>query len=231
MTQLTIAISTVVDGSIYNRHNATDPEIIQNREKFLSSLDISIDQTTRVNVNMLPRATVENEQNYCRYIEVKESDKGKGMKDDDVVVADALVTNQKNHALMLPVADCVGTTFYDPINSVLMVSHLGRHSLEQNGLVKSVQLLTEQYGCHPSDLQVWLTPAPGKDVYPIWALDNKGMKEVTFEQLSEAGVLEEHIIDNPADSTKDKNYFSYSEFLKGNRDIDGDHMMVAMMHD
>ncbi|MDB5161520.1 MAG: Protein of hypothetical function [Candidatus Saccharibacteria bacterium] len=231
MTRLTIAISTVADGSIYNRHNATDPEIIANREKFLSTLNISIDQTTRVNVNMLPRATVEDEQDYCRYIEVKETDKGKGMRSDDVFVSDALVTDQKNHALMLPVADCVGATFYDPIQEVLMVSHLGRHSLEQKGLIKSVQYLKEHYKTNPFDLQVWLTPAPGKDVYPIWALDNKGMKEVTFEQLAKAGVLKENITDNPADSTNDKNYFSYSEFLKGNRDIDGDHMMVAMMHD
>ncbi|MEO6109851.1 MAG: laccase domain-containing protein [Candidatus Saccharimonadales bacterium] len=231
MTHFVIDISTVADGSIYNRHDPKDPEIIANRERYLARHTISMEQTTRLNINMLVRATVEHDTNYCRYSEVTDQQKGNGMRDDDAQIADALVTTKTNHALFLPVADCVGATFYDPEHSVLMVSHLGRHSLEQQGAIKSVEYLKDHYKSDPSNILVWLTPAPGKDVYPIWALDNKGMKEATFEQLDAAGINPKNITDNSADSTKDPNYFSYSEFLKGNRDIDGDHVMIAMMRD
>ncbi|MFZ2126570.1 MAG: laccase domain-containing protein [Candidatus Microsaccharimonas sp.] len=222
MTDILVAISTVADGSMYNRHDKADASVIHNREVFLKKHHISLEQTTRVR-------TLYEGDNYCRYKEATEAEKGDGMKDDQVAISDGLVTTNLNHALFLPVADCVGAVLYDPKKQVLMVSHLGRHSLEQGGGIKSVAYLKEKYGCDPKDLKVWLTPAPGKDAYPIWKLDNKGMKEVTFEQLSIAGILPENITDNPADSTKDVNYYSYSEFLKGNRKKDGDHVVVAMM--
>lgn len=224
MTSLIISISTTKDGSMYNRHDHTDPTIIANRERFLKNLGITMDDTTRLKVDF-------NTDNFCRYIELSENDKGKGMRDNELAEADAIVTTQSGHALMLPVADCVGTVLYDEAHHVLMVSHLGRHSLEQNGGKKSVEYLIKNYGSDPESLKVWLTPAAGKDVYPIWALDNKGMKEVTFEQLLAAGIKREHITDSPIDTDKDPLYFSYSEFLKGNRPEDGDHMIVAMMKD
>jgi len=229
MKDLVVELSTVADGSMLNRHNDKDPAVIQNRQVFLNKYRIEMDQTVRLHVNMLVRATIEHEQDYTRYREVTQTDASHGMYNDETVVGDAIVTRETYLALMLPIADCVGATFYDPIQKVIMLSHLGRHSLEQEGAIKSIEFLTSHYDSNPADILVWLTPAPGKDVYPIWKLDNKGMKEVTFEQLDAAGILAEHITDNPADSTKDSNYFSYSEFLKGNRDEDGDHAMVAMM--
>lgn len=222
MADMLVAISTVADGSMYNRHDKQDISVIHNREVFLKKHRITLEQTTRV-------MTLYEGDNYHRYREATVAERGAGMKDDQVAVSDGLVTTSLNHALFLPVADCVGAVLYDPTKHILMLSHLGRHSLEQDGGIRSVAYLNEKYGCDPKDLKVWLTPAPGKDVYPIWKLDNKGMKEATFEQLSTAGILPENITDNPADTTKDINYYSYSEFLKGNRKKDGDYAIVAMM--
>jgi hypothetical protein len=223
-----IAISRTKDGSMLDRHSPTNPDVIKNREKYLAGLEITMDEASRLHTNMLIRATVEHDENYCRYREVSENDKGKGMRGDDLV-ADAFVTTHAGHALILPLADCVGAVFFDPEHHVLMLSHLGRHSLEQEGGKRSVEHLADKYQSDPAKLKVWLTPAPSKESYPIWALDNKGMKEVTFEQLQAAGILPENIIDNTAETDKDPTYFSYSEFLKGNRKEDGDHMIVAMM--
>lgn len=130
---------------------------------------------------------------------------------------------------MLPVADCVGAVLFDASKAVLMVSHLGRHSLEQQGAMRSVEHLSKVFGCNPADIEVWLTPAPGKPSYQIWALDNQGMKEATFAQLTTAGILPEHIHDDERDTVLDHNFYSYSEFLKGNRKEDGDHMIAAVM--
>lgn len=230
MANLVTALSTVADGSMLNRHDPLDPSVVTHREVFLKASGIKMDQSVRLHVNMLSRATIENDQDYCRYRKVTHADASHGMYNNETIIGDGIATSEPELALFLPVADCVGAIFYDPTKSVIMLSHLGRHSLEQDGGIKSVEYLTATYGCTPADILVTLTPAPGKDVYPIWKLDNKGMKEVTFEQLDRAGILAENITDNPADSTKDLNYYSYSEFLKENRNEDGDHAIVAMMH-
>ena len=221
---ITVAISTVADKNMYNRNDVLDPSVIDNRKVFLQKNNIDISNTTRVRVDY-------TRTNFCEYVIADDATKGKGMQDNDVFASDALITTDVNHALFLPIADCIGAAVFDPTHNVLAVAHLGRHSLEQSGAHKLINHLVKYYGSHPEEIKIWLTPAPGKDVYPIWALDNKGMKEVTFEQFKAAGILDENIIDNPAESDKDLNYYSYSEFLKGNREDDGDYAIVAMMTD
>jgi copper oxidase (laccase) domain-containing protein len=145
--------------------------------------------------------------------------------------ADAYIVTKPNHAILLPVADCVGAALYDSEHGVLMVSHLGRHSLEQNGAYNSVKYLIDHFQSDPKKLGVYLTPAASKDNYPIWALDNMGLKEATFQQLEMAGVPKENILDNPAETDKDERYFSFSEYRQGRRPEDGDHAIVAMIRE
>jgi copper oxidase (laccase) domain-containing protein len=198
--------------------------VISQRKAFLAKHDLSIERTTRV------AFTYTNEDDpYDRYRVLDDSITGTGMTDSVVHPADALVTTEPGKTLFLPVADCIGAVLYDPEHQVLMVSHFGRHSLENKGAVTSVAFLTKHYNSEPGKLRVWMTAAAGKDNYPIWKLGNRGMKEVAFEQLATAGVLFDNIIDDPADTTLDHNYYSYSEFLKGNREVDGDHAIVAVM--
>jgi copper oxidase (laccase) domain-containing protein len=219
-----VEVSTVSDGNMYVPTNHEDQEVIATRRAWLKKNNLDIEEFTRLNISF-------DQDDYCRYRIVDVLNKGEGMFDGNDEPADALITTQKNHGLFLPVADCVATTLYDEEHGVLMLSHLGRHSLEQQGGVRSVAFLVEHFGTNPAKLKVWLSPAPGKQVYPIFKLDGKGMKEATFEQLYQAGVLLENIIDNPADTATDDNYFSHSEFLKGNKPTDGRVAMIAMMTD
>jgi len=219
---LITALSSVADGSMYNRHNAQDAAVIANRAAFLTSNAITIDQTTRLQ-------PVFDKKDFCIYREVIDAEQGRGMTDDSGVIADAIITTQPYHALFLPVADCVGASIYDPEHGVLALAHLGRHNLEQGGGHKIITHLSRHYQSNPAKLHITLTPAAGKNEYKIWALENIGMKEATFEQLASAGVLQANIIDAPIETTSSADYYSYSEFLKGNRDEDGDHAIVAMM--
>ena len=230
MSRVQVLTSTTADGSMLDRHDELNSQIIANRETFLAKNGITMNQSTRLNINLQARIDA-GETNYCRYVEVTPSDFGAGMRGGDATVCDAIITKDVNHALVLPIADCAATTIYDPTHHVLMLSHLGRHSLEQQGATKSVQHLIETYHSNPKELLVWVSPSPNKDVYPIWKLDNQGMKEAWHEQMAVAGIIPENIIDNTADSATDLNYYSYSEFLKGHRDEDGDYAMVAMMTD
>jgi len=219
-----VATSTVDDGNMLVPDDRSNIEVIENRKSFLAKNGFDIERTTRVNV-------VHEGDNYCRYYELTEAHKGDGMAYDGIVAADALVTRLPNHALFLPIADCIGAVFFDPDNNILMLTHLGRHSLEQNGGFESVKFLVDHYGSNPNNLQVWLTPAPGPDVYPLYKFDNRSLKNVLYQQMVTAGVLEKNVNDNPADTSKDMNYYSHSEFLQGNRTDDGRYAIVAEMYD
>ena len=229
MASFKVFLSTIADESMLHRHDPTNESVIAHRKAFLEAHDLPFDKSTRVSVNMLERATVTHDSNFCRYYTITDEMIGDGMEGKEKVVSDALVTTTPGHPIILPVADCVGAVLFDPAHSVLMVSHLGRHSLEQKGAVQSVRYLMDHYNSNPEDIQVWLSPAPSKEAYQIWALENKGMKEVTFEQLFEAGIKKENITNDSRDTITDLNFYSYSEFLKGNRNEDGDHMITAVI--
>jgi copper oxidase (laccase) domain-containing protein len=217
-----VAISTVADGSMYNRHDSADAAIYQNRITLLQGRGINPSAAVRLAVSY-------DRDDFCQYTVLADDQLGRGVIDTHAYPGDALITTAPGTALFLPIADCVGAVFFDPENKVLALAHLGRHSLEQLGGAKIVHFLVDTFGSDLRSLQVWLTPAAGKDVYKIWALENKGMKEATLEQLFAAGVLKENINDSSAETTSDLDYFSYSEFLKGNRTEDGDHAIVAVM--
>ncbi len=220
---LVVATSTTKDGNMaITKDQSNKDEVIQNRRTFLSNLGINMEDATRVII-------VYEGENYRRYREVDERDKATGMFNGDGAAADALVTRTPGQALFLPLADCVGTTIYDPEQQVLMLSHVGRHSLEQSGAETSVKYLVDNYGCHPEDLLVWLTPAPGKERYPLYAFDNRSFKDVVFEQLQTAGIRRQNITDDPTDTTNNPSYYSHSEFLAGRQADDGRYAMVAMM--
>lgn len=208
---------------MYTPSDQNDLTVVRNREAWLKKYGLELSQTSRVHI------TYEGD-NYCRYRIVDASEKGDGMETSAREPADALVVTSPGHSLFLPVADCVATTLYDEEHGVLMLSHLGRHSLEQQGGVKSVEFLVQHFGTRPERLTVWLSPAPNKEVYPIFKLDNKGMKEAAFEQLQVAGVRLENIIDAPADTATDAHYFSHSEFLKGNKESEGRFAMIAYIN-
>jgi copper oxidase (laccase) domain-containing protein len=229
MAELIVATSIVKDGSMYNRHDLEDATVIENRERFLAAHDITMDQATFLEVDAANRDKVMHDTDWCRYVELDASNLGDGMRGKDGIRLDGMVTLDPNHALALAVADCIGTVIYDPKHHVLMMAHLGRQSLEQDGGIRSIEYLTQHHQSQPSELKIWMTPAAGKDVYPIWALGNRGMKEVALEQLAEAGIDPANITDNPVDTDKDPNYFSYTNFYNGRADVDGDHMIVAMM--
>jgi copper oxidase (laccase) domain-containing protein len=222
MPRLIVATSRVEDGNMYIPTDPANEAVIENRTKWLKKQGIALEDATRVCVSY-------DQTNFCRYYQVGNQNKGEAMQNRGVLLADALVAVTPNHALFLPVADCVATVFFDEEHSVLMLSHLGRHSLEQQGGVKSVEYLKERYGSNPMTLKVWLAPSPSKDAYPIFALNSKGMKETVFEQLAEAGIASGNITDNPADTASDPNYYSHTAFLKGDKPDDGRFAMIAMM--
>lgn len=217
-----VAVSSVSNGNMKFGIDEDDRGIV-NRQNFLDSVGISLDQTT-------PLSLTYDRDNYTEYRTVTESEKGKSMYHlEDAPVADGLVVMQSNHALFLTLADCCGVVLHDPVNNILMLSHIGRHSAEQDGAQRSVEFLQQNCNSDPSNLKVWLSPAVGKATYPLTKKGGNGLHEEILAQLSRAGVLTKNTEVCEADMAIDDNYFSHSEFKKGSRKFDGRFAVVAMM--
>lgn len=166
---------------------------------------------------------------YCRYVQLDDATKGDGIMRESTIDADAVVVAQPGHAILLPLADCVGAVIHDPHKNILMLSHLGRHNLEQYGGTKCIEYLIDTFDIDPSRLMVWLSPSAGAKNYPLYAFDNRSLNEVAREQLMNAGVLQQSIRLSTIDSSLNCNYYSHSQFLKGNRNNDGRFAIVAVM--
>lgn len=214
-------LSQVSDGSMKSIDQSF-PSVLAQRQKFLQKANLSADSTTLVQL-------VYEGDDYTRYQVVSEDYKGDGITRDTTIIADALITNTPGHALFLPLADCIGAVIHDSVKNILMLSHLGRHNLGQFGATKSIQFLVERFQSNPKDVVVWLSPAAGKENYPLFTFENRGMHEVAIEQLLLAGIERENITLSPIDTTTNANYFSHSEFLKGNQRNDGRFAVVAVM--
>jgi len=221
-SSLIAAVSSTDDGNM--KFGVGEPEeVLVNRRRFLEEAGLDINHTTNVVI------TYETED-FAKYRVVRADEKGDGMTSTATLgYADALVVDTPGHALFLPIADCVGAILYSPVHKVLMVSHIGRHSAEVEGGRKSVEYLKAHYGIAPEELQVWLSPAVGSDSYPLHRFEGRSLHNVIVSQLVESGVRRDAIEVSEIDTSTSKNYFSYSQFLKGNETIPGRFAVVAMM--
>lgn len=221
LMELRYYTSAVIDGSMKSP-DKNHETVLPARRAFLEKHGISPKITTLVHL------TYETD-NFRRYRTVTHEDNGVGITSPATFKVDALVTTDNNHALFLALADCIAAVIHDTTNNILMMSHLGRHNLEQTGGTKSIEYLVDNFNVDPSNLTVWLSPAAGKGIYPLFSFDNRSLHEVATEQLINGGVKAENITASPIDTTTDLNYFSHSEFLKGNRETDGRFAVVAML--
>jgi copper oxidase (laccase) domain-containing protein len=213
--------STVADGSMKSL-NGDHATARKNRVSFLEKKDINPSNTTLHTLGY-------GVDNYCRYLTLDDTTRGDGVLRRSTVDADAVVVTEPDHAILLPLADCVGAVIFDPIKNILMVSHLGRHNLEQYGGTKCVQYLISKHGVDPNELTVWLSPAAGKENYPLYAFNNDSLHDVAIKQIVAASVKSENITVSPIDSAANPNYFSHSQFLKGKQDSDGRFAVVAVL--
>jgi hypothetical protein len=218
---LKIFTSNRSDGSMGSGQKRGYIKDDQSRTTFLKKNGINPANTT------LNRIKYEGD-NYRRYFTLDDSDRGDGITRESTIVSDALVVTKPNHAIFLLLADCIGAVLYDSAKNILMVSHLGRRHLEQNGGVESVKYLVKKHGIDPKDLKAWLSPAAGQGSYPLFAFGGRSLHDVAVEQLRSAGVLLENIEVSTIDTTQDENYYSHSQFLKGKQVDDGRFAVVAV---
>lgn len=219
-----ITTSTRSDGSMKSAHDSNTDDANQARINFLRKNNMTPESTTLVRLKY-------GGDDYCRYITADDQYKGDGITRESNITADAVVVTQPDYALLLPLADCIGAVIHDPIKNILMVSHLGRHNLEQFGGTRSIEFLQKHHNVNPHDLNIWLSPAAGKTNYPLFKFENRSLHEAATEQLIKAGVLPKNIKISPIDSSLDGKYYSHSQFLKDKQDNDGRFAIAAVLTD
>lgn len=217
---LLITVSDASEGSM--SVGVADDVRLRNRTALLGRLGLAPEQAILVHLKY-------EGGDYRRYFTVSSQVAGDGIITPSSITADALFTTDKNLALLLPIADCIAAVLYDRTREVVGLAHLGRHNLMQNGGTEVVRYMTETFGSTAGGITIYLGPAAGRERYPLFDFNNRSLLEVAREQLLEAGILPGNIRVDGRDTTLDTGLFSHSEFLKGNRAIDGRQAVVVAM--
>lgn len=229
-----VRVTSKQDGSVLNRAvGAHAPEYVARR--IAICLQTGADYANTV----YQRIIYADNQTYDKIAYVGVTDTTKFVPE---IAADALITNQKNVALFLPVADCAATVFYDPTRQVLALAHLGRHSTYAKLASHVVQAL-KLGGSNPADLIVWMSPHAQKTSYKLDWFDKAddpdwyGFFEQTAggvyvnlagynQQLMERqGVQPHNVYVSPVDTMQNPDYFSHATGDTGGRIA-----VIAMLH-
>lgn len=95
-------------------------------------------------------------------------DIGKGIvKKRDYGAVDALISNIPNCGLVTQYADCIPLLFYDPVHKVIAASHGGWRGTVAEIARKTVEKMTESFGCNPADIVAAIGPGICKDCYEV----------------------------------------------------------------
>lgn len=206
-------------------HNGDDNKIVaKNRKIFAHSM------------NIVAKDIVTAKQTHSDNIVIVTEDmKGQGAEDylsalDDT---DALITNVKNIPLMMFFADCVPVLFFDPINTVIAISHAGWKGTVAKIAQKTLLAMQDNFNTNPQDVLVGIAPSIGsccykigieviskvKESFPIHnealLLNKNGetfldLWQANKEQLLEIGVRTENlIISDVCTNCNSEMFFSY----------------------
>lgn len=216
--QILFDTSKASDGNMDFRFSDQN-QVLENRQKFLSSLEISLDSVITL-----------RQQHGNQIIRVNKTYAGLGSQSDiNALEADGLMTNETGLYLVVKAADCHQIAFYDPKNEVIGLIHAGWKGLDQEIIKNAVNKMTREFGSKPRDLLAQFGPSIGPCCYknfpglqqkddPKWQAYitknqddtfNVNLWEMAEDQLKEAELLKENI-DNPKICTYHSGkYFSH----------------------
>ncbi len=81
--------------------------------------------------------------------------------------SDALITDKKNHALVISSADCPAIFIYDKIKKVIAAVHSGWRSTEKRILEKALYKLKEKFNANSEDLFAYIAPSISQKNYEV----------------------------------------------------------------
>ena len=141
---------------------------------------------------------------------------------DAVPLCDGIMTDRKNIALMVLVADCTPVLIYDPVKEAIAAVHAGRKGAIGNIIKTTVHAMGEHFGTNPRDLHVSLGPNIKTCCYELdgevlaetksahnWYVMGRSfdMDGVLLQQLEMLNIT--HVTVSDVCTCCDEDYFSY----------------------
>jgi len=111
-----------------------------------------------------------------------------------VALADGMVTDQPDVALVMRYADCTPLMYHDPVQGVVGAAHAGWRGTVTGAASSVVHTMVDAYGCKPRDIQVGIGPSIGPDRYQVG-------EEVVQAVVDYYGTTDSLIRRDPADGT------------------------------
>ncbi len=122
-------------------------------------------------------------------LEVDARDRGKGiLKPREMQGVDALVTNTPEVCLVTNHADCVPLFFLDPVKKAIGLAHAGWRGTAMEIGRKTVEKMTECYGCDPKDILAGIGPSIGPCCFEV-GMDVKIIFEMGFPEWADRIIL------------------------------------------
>ena len=137
---------------------------------------------------------------------------------------DALATCEKEIGLLIKHADCQAAIFYDPVNQAIANVHAGWRGNVQNIYAETVNMMKSRYHSKPQDLIVCIGPSLGPEHAEFvnyktelpesfwqfqWKPNYFDLWAISFWQLTQCGVLSNHIEMARINTYLDPDCFSY----------------------
>lgn len=136
-----------------------NPEIIQRNRKSLAKA-VGFEIGGMITAQQVHSATV-------RIVTAEEAGRGALDRESRIPATDALVTNQPGICLMVLSADCVPVLLFEPEKRVIAAVHAGWKGTAANIVVKTVQVMQENFGCDPQQLVAAIGPSIGKCCFEV----------------------------------------------------------------
>lgn len=106
---------------------------------------------------------------------------------------DGLMTDKKDLILSTTNADCILLLFFDPVKNVIANTHSGWKGTLQRISVKTVEKMTDEYNCNPSDIICCICPSIRKCHFEV-KKEVKDLFENEFKDLDNLkDIIEEKV--------------------------------------
>ena len=120
---------------------------------------------------------------------------------------DAQITNVKNVPLIVYTADCVPILLADPVSRVIGTVHAGWRGTVAGIAAKTIEKMTETYGCMPENIKAIIGPSIGPENFEVDESVIKAMLECPYIDTSEDNVEFRALeLDNHSDNSQDSDF-------------------------
>jgi len=112
-----------------------------------------------------------------------------------VAIADGMVTDRPNLALVMRYADCAPLLFHDPVCGVIGIGHAGWRGTVLGVGVSVVKTMMTAYGCRPENIRAGIGACIGPDKYQV---GNEVVESVKNYFGTTEGLIHYNTTDNTA---------------------------------